>query len=296
MKFWISKNSEVSIHEQIVTQIRLGVASSDLLPGEKLPSTRELARRFGIHANTVSTAYRELAAENRVEFRKGSGVFVSGAVVREASPRSIDAMLARFVAEASSAGFARSDIESAMANWLDGKNKRELVLVESNLDLRSILEEEITANLELSILSITYDEFVEGLYDKGATVVALFDEKEKIRSRLEPNQKAVIVEANSVPHSLAGNKKPDAENLIAVVSCWSQFVAVARLYLLAARIDPEALIVRSTRDPDWSDGLDAASIVICDSFTARHFGSDPRLRVFRLITDSSIQRLRHALI
>lgn len=296
MKFWISKNSEVSIHEQIVTQIRLGVASHDLLPGEKLPSTRELARRFGIHSNTVSAAYRELAAENLVHFRKGSGVFVAGTRTSDVSADSVDAMLGNFVAEASSAGFSRSDIESAMNRWLDGKDRRRLVLVESDLGLRSILEEEIGAELAVSPMAISHEEFVQGLYDKDATIVALFDEREKIQPLLGPGQKAAFIDANSVSHALVGNKKPDAENLIAVVSCWNQFVAFARVYLLAAQIDPEALIIRSTDDPDWKLGLDAASIVICDSFTARHFGDDPRLRVFRLITDSSIERLRHSLV
>jgi DNA-binding transcriptional regulator YhcF (GntR family) len=295
VKFWLSKNSEVSIHEQIVTQIRLGVASRDLLPGEKLPSTRELARRFGIHANTVSAAYRELAAEGLVDFRKGSGVFVTEAGGEEASANSIDVLLANFVGDASSAGFTRPEIESAMTRWLDGKGKRKLVLVESDPGLRSILEEEIAAHLGILPKAVTHEEFVANRYD-GATIVALFDEKEKIQPLLGPEQKAVFIDANSVPHSLMGNKRPDAENLIAVVSCWSQFVAFARIYLLAAKIDPEALIIRSTDDADWASGLNAASIVICDSFTARHFGNDPRLRVFRLITDASTERLKHALV
>ncbi|HKG78053.1 MAG TPA: GntR family transcriptional regulator, partial [Pyrinomonadaceae bacterium] len=61
MRIWISKNSEVPIREQLVTQIVLGIVSNDLKVAERLPSTRELARRYDIHANTVSAAYRELA-------------------------------------------------------------------------------------------------------------------------------------------------------------------------------------------------------------------------------------------
>ncbi len=61
MKIWLSKNSEVSVREQLVAQISLGIVSRDLRAGDRLPSTRELARRFEIHPNTVSAAYRELA-------------------------------------------------------------------------------------------------------------------------------------------------------------------------------------------------------------------------------------------
>src|ERR1700730_1683923 len=76
MRLWLSKSSEVPLREQLVTQIRLGIVSGDLKVRQKLPSTRELARRFSIHSNTVSAAYRELNRTGWVEFRKGSGVYV----------------------------------------------------------------------------------------------------------------------------------------------------------------------------------------------------------------------------
>ena len=47
--------------EVIHTQIILGILSDDLSPGQRLPSTRELARRFHLHPNTISAGYRQLA-------------------------------------------------------------------------------------------------------------------------------------------------------------------------------------------------------------------------------------------
>ena len=41
MRIWISKNSEVPIREQLVTQIVLGIVSNDLKIAERLPSTRD---------------------------------------------------------------------------------------------------------------------------------------------------------------------------------------------------------------------------------------------------------------
>ena len=60
MRLWLSKSSEVPLREQLVAQIMLGIVSGDLKAGQKLPSTRELGRRFRVHANTVSAAYRDL--------------------------------------------------------------------------------------------------------------------------------------------------------------------------------------------------------------------------------------------
>ena len=86
MKLWISKNSEVPVHDQLTAQITLGIASKDLVPGERLPSTRELARRFRIHQNTVSTAYRKLTEQGLVTLRKGSGVYVANSAGPDTRP------------------------------------------------------------------------------------------------------------------------------------------------------------------------------------------------------------------
>src|ERR1051325_7478672 len=77
MRFWLARNSEVPIREQLVTQITLGILSGDLEPGRRLPSTRELARRFRVHANTVSAAYRQMEEDGLLESRRGSGVYVT---------------------------------------------------------------------------------------------------------------------------------------------------------------------------------------------------------------------------
>jgi hypothetical protein len=53
MKIWISKGSEVPVQERLTAQIMLAVASGGLRPGQRLPSTRELARRFDIHSKLL---------------------------------------------------------------------------------------------------------------------------------------------------------------------------------------------------------------------------------------------------
>ena len=64
MRLWFSRASEISIRDQLVTQIVLSILSGDLAPGQRLPSTRELARRFHLHPNTISAGYRQLAHQN----------------------------------------------------------------------------------------------------------------------------------------------------------------------------------------------------------------------------------------
>src|ERR1051325_10166878 len=76
MRLWLSKNSSVPLREQLVRQIMFGVVSGDLKPGQRLPSTRELARRFRIHSNTVSAAFRDLERAGGLKVRRGGGVSV----------------------------------------------------------------------------------------------------------------------------------------------------------------------------------------------------------------------------
>src|SRR5712692_5168083 len=108
MQLWLSKNSDVPIREQLVTQILLAIASGDLKPNQKLPSTRELARRFRVHSNTVNAAYRDLAQRGWVAFRKGSGVYVRehSVDVPLDGKLELDHLIAAFLKMARTKGFA----------------------------------------------------------------------------------------------------------------------------------------------------------------------------------------------
>ena len=55
MRFWITKNSEIPLREQLVRQVTLGILSEDLPAGKKLPSVRALARR---HAGGLAQPVR----------------------------------------------------------------------------------------------------------------------------------------------------------------------------------------------------------------------------------------------
>ena len=52
------------------------VLDGRLHPGERLPATRELARRLDVSRNTVSLAYERLVAEGVFTSRVGAGTFV----------------------------------------------------------------------------------------------------------------------------------------------------------------------------------------------------------------------------
>jgi DNA-binding transcriptional MocR family regulator len=72
--------SRKSLAEQAADQVKLQIASGNLLPGTKLPSLRVYSQLRGIAKNTVVEAYEQLVVEGLVEPRRGSGYYVTGAM------------------------------------------------------------------------------------------------------------------------------------------------------------------------------------------------------------------------
>src|SRR6201986_5131706 len=125
MRLWLSKNSDVPLREQLVRQVMLGVVSGDLKPGQRLPSTRELARRFRIHSNTVSAAYRDLERAGWLEMRKGSGVYVrhlGGDISTGDAPLDsrleLDRLISAFFTLARGQGFSLAEVQTRLRQWV----------------------------------------------------------------------------------------------------------------------------------------------------------------------------------
>lgn len=72
----INPSAEVPIYRQIVHQVRDGVASGAIPPGQKLPSHRDLAVQLVVAPLTVKKAYDELERQGLVETRRGRGSFI----------------------------------------------------------------------------------------------------------------------------------------------------------------------------------------------------------------------------
>lgn len=109
------------IWSQIGSKLRWMVASERLLPGESVPSVRELARQLGLNPATVSRAYKALVDEGVLEVRRGAGTYVAQRPppMRQAarSAQLADAAQ-RFAAEAWAAGADEDEATTALqAAW-----------------------------------------------------------------------------------------------------------------------------------------------------------------------------------
>lgn len=64
-------------HARVARALREAVRAGRLLPGQKLPGSRELARSWGLARNTVTDALEQLAAEGYLDIRQRSGCYVA---------------------------------------------------------------------------------------------------------------------------------------------------------------------------------------------------------------------------
>ena len=72
---------------QVADELRDSIASGGLKPGERLPSGRDLARRYGVAPMTISHALDVLRGEQLVEAYQGRGVFVTDHAAAEGRSR-----------------------------------------------------------------------------------------------------------------------------------------------------------------------------------------------------------------
>ena len=76
MEFHVSLAGRGDLSARIYRQLHEAVVDGRLRSGEKLPPTRELARRLAVSRNTVALAYERLTAEGFLVGRVGAGTFV----------------------------------------------------------------------------------------------------------------------------------------------------------------------------------------------------------------------------
>ena len=116
--FSLDPKSGVPIYRQIQDQVRYGIASGRLRPGEQLPTVRALAVDLSVNPNTVIKAYTELERQGVLATEQGSGTFVAPqpAVVPDAGDRQakLRALCAEFLAQAARYGFGPADVLRAI--------------------------------------------------------------------------------------------------------------------------------------------------------------------------------------
>jgi GntR family transcriptional regulator len=113
LKIRIDAKSGVPFYRQIIEQVKFAIARGDLVPGDRLPTVRQLAVDLSINPNTVIRAYRELEIAGVLETQQGSGTFVGTQEPRVdelEQQRMLDQILTELLARASGYGFNLDEV------------------------------------------------------------------------------------------------------------------------------------------------------------------------------------------
>lgn len=291
MQLWFSRQSDISIREQLATQIVLAIVSGELKPGQRLPSTRELARRFRLHPNTVSAGYRQLEKSSWLEFRKGSGVYVRVAPPENQQEQAgLDRLIGEFFRSARKLNMPLAVVRERLRQWLDIQPPDHFLLVEPDVQLAQIVMSEMKAAVSLPVKTASE---IGTATSAGAIPVVLSSSSKKLKNLESLNGDLLTLHLRSARESLAPYLPVVPSILIGIASGWPPFVKNASTMLISAGFHPDCLLLRDTSKAGWKRGLREAAAVVCDSVTATALDGHPRVLTFPLLSSQSLDQLRH---
>jgi len=290
MRFWITKNSEVPVREQLVRQVVLAILSEDLPAGQKLPSVRATARRHHIHANTVSSAYHDLLQQGWLELRRGSGLYVRQPASGTDSHSELQRLLTALLETAHSHGWEPDEVLRRLEHMVRPRAYDRVLVVEPDPAMREILHAELAGHLGARV-GLVERPGIEALSPR-ALVVALPTRAAKVRRTLPPDVLLIPLRLRSVRQSLEAQTKPRPDVLVSVVSQSVEIRGWARALLIAVGLAPESLFEVDASRRGWQDRIPHGTLAVTDVVTARELPAGCVSREFRVIADSSIAELK----
>src|ERR1700720_1907379 len=160
MKLSLSKNSDVSLRQQLAEQIVFLITTGQLRTGQQLPSVRALARRVKVHHNTVSEAYQELVRRHWLTRHHGSRLIV-GAGTRLKSPSSLDELINESIQRAKEMGYSLQALTERVRDRLLAQPPDHILVVEQEPGLREIIRLEIQGKLNWPVECCSPEQFAK---------------------------------------------------------------------------------------------------------------------------------------
>lgn len=295
----LSRGGAVSLNEQLVTQISLQIVNGLLKPGDKLPSVRNMARRLGIHHNTISAAYGVLAGRNLVEVKHGSGVYVRKSNIVTTEETDLDSIIRNFLDVARREGYSLQDIRLSVTKWLEKQPPDHLLIIEPAKDLQKILTFELKQHFDCPIKSATVEQVVANReLLTGALSIATAYHAVEIKKLLPKDVLLVTINLQTGQEEAEQLKRLSEGAIVALVSIGKTMLEFASVVIASLR--GEDLLVRTeTLDSTkrWQALVNTADLIITDSYCFDKVSSFARKKVLplSLISPQIVRYLKNAL-
>lgn len=106
-------NNSVPIYLQIVSEIKKQIISGKLIPGERIPSVRELALTYKVNPNTMQKALIELEENGLIKTERTNGKFVTEdeKIINKIKNDYADNLTQNYLSEMISLGITKQEIK-----------------------------------------------------------------------------------------------------------------------------------------------------------------------------------------
>jgi GntR family transcriptional regulator len=111
--FHVDLTDPTPVEQQLVRSVRSAVGAGLLIPGEQLPTVRQLSVELRVGANAVARAFEELERQGILETRPGVGTVVRASpdeIRREELFDELAALEDTLLREASALGFSLDEV------------------------------------------------------------------------------------------------------------------------------------------------------------------------------------------
>lgn len=124
------------------SRIERAVSARAVVRGDRLPSTRAMAKEIGVDPRTVAAAYRRLADDGLVELRQRSGVYISPQTMLDDEERTpAPDWLAKILADGIHHGFSTRDLCDFLREAALARKVRAVVISSTNDQLAGMCRE-----------------------------------------------------------------------------------------------------------------------------------------------------------
>ena len=118
-------DDRMPIYRQIILRFSQAFVREEILPGERIPSIREMSTLLKVNANTMQRVYQEMERDGLIGSKRGTGYFFTEEMKMIEKTRRDLALgsLCRFVEEMRALGCADSEILDELKSYINGGAK-----------------------------------------------------------------------------------------------------------------------------------------------------------------------------
>ncbi len=111
-------DNNIPIYLQIINFIKRDIVLNKLKLGDKLPSTRDMAKDLKVNPNTIARVYKELEMEKITFTKRGMGTFITEDIniVKDIKKSMAQSFMKNFVEGMTDLGFEKEEIIEMIKN------------------------------------------------------------------------------------------------------------------------------------------------------------------------------------